>query len=78
MNVEGLIEILQTMSQDALVVVPSEVTYVEDLKLDGVLATHVCELPGQRPTKWFDPKHGAKAYTQCEEGEGGVPAVIIG
>lgn len=78
MKVAELIAILQTMPQDALVVVPSELTYVEDLKLDGVLETHVCELPGQRPAAWFEPKHGAITYTQCEEGEGGVPSVLIG
>ena len=78
MWVSELIAILQTMPQDALVVVPSELAYVEDLKLDGVLETHVCELLGQRPARWFDPKHGALTYTQCETNEGGVPAVIIG
>jgi hypothetical protein len=78
MTVSELIALLGTMKQDAIVVVPSELAYVEDLKLDGVLETHVCELLGQRPARWFDPKHGALTYTQCDEGEGGAPAVVIG
>jgi hypothetical protein len=77
MTVSELIAILQTMPADALVVVPGQLAYVEDLKADGVLETHVCELAGQR-THWFDPNHGARAYTQCEDAEGGAPAVLIG
>ena len=78
MMVSELISILSTMPPDALVVVPSQLAYVDDLQRDGVLETHVCELPGQRPAKWFDPNHGAIAYTQCETDEGGMPAVLIG
>jgi hypothetical protein len=77
MLVSELISLLSTMRQDALVVVPGQLSYVDDLQLDGVLETHVCELQGQR-THWFDPTHGAKAYTQCEADEGGVQAVVIG
>jgi hypothetical protein len=78
MLVSELISLLSTLRQDALVVVPGQLAYFDDLQLDGVLETHVCELPGQRPAKWFDPNHGAIAYTQCETDEGGVPAVLIG
>jgi hypothetical protein len=77
MLVSELISLLSTMRPDALVVVPGQLSYVDDLQLDGVLETHVCALPGQR-THWFDPMHGCVAYTQCEADEGGVPAVLIG
>ena len=73
-----LISLLSTLRQDAIVVVPGQMAYVDDLQLDGVVETHVCELLGQRPVKWFDPFHGAISYTVCEEDEGGVPAVLIG
>ena len=78
MTVSELIAILSTMRPDAVVVVPGQLAYVDDLQRNGVLETHVCELPGQRPATWFDPMHGAIAYTQCEADEGGVPAVLIG
>ena len=78
MLVSELISLLSTMRQDAIVVVQGQMAYVEDLQLDGVLETHVCELPGQRAAAWFDPFHGALSFTQCEADEGGVPAVLIG
>jgi len=78
MLVSELMSLLGKMPPDALVVVPGQMAYVDDLQLDGVVQTHVCELPGQRPAKWFDPFHGAISYTVCEEDEGGVPAVLIG
>jgi hypothetical protein len=78
MTVSELISILSTMRPDALVVVPGQLAYVDDLQRDGVLETHVAVLPGQKAAKWFDPMHGALVYTQCEADEGGVPAVLIG
>jgi hypothetical protein len=78
MLVSELISLLSTLRQDAIVVVPGQLAYVDDLQLDGVLETHICELPGQRAAAWFDPFHGALSYTQCEAAEGGVPAVLIG